>query len=93
MLLDQIGKVRVQEKFGEGGRSVVYSGEWRGRQVASKVCKPEGINNHDKRHELNIAEFEFQRNKAFYELPGLSGYIAQPLHYMVESDICAMICF
>ena len=91
MLPDQIGEVRVQEKLGEGGRSVVYGGEWRGRQVALKVYKPKGIKNHDKRHRLNIAEFEFRRNKAFYELPGLSEYIAQPLHYMVKPDICAMI--
>ena len=59
----QIGEVSIQEKLGEGGRSVVYGGEWRGRQVALKVYKPAGIENHAKRHPLNIAEFEFQRNK------------------------------
>jgi serine/threonine protein kinase len=87
----QIGEVRILEKLGEGGRSVVYGGEWRGRQVALKVYKPSAVKNHNKRHHLNIAEFEFQRNKAIYELPGLSDYVAQPLHYWVHSDVCAMI--
>ena len=90
-LPDRIGDVRIQEKLGEGGRSVVYGGEWGGRQVALKLYKPEGIKNHNKRHQLSIAEYEFQRNKAFYELPGLSEYIAQPLHLMVKPDVCAMI--
>ena len=87
----QIGEVRVGEKLGEGGRSVVYGGAWRERQVALKIYKPEGIKNHAKRHSLNIAEFEFRRNKAFYELPGLADYIAEPLDYIINSEICAMI--
>jgi hypothetical protein len=90
-LPERIGGVRIQEKLGEGGRSVVYGGECGGRQVALKLYKPEGIHNHNKRHRLNIAEYEFQRNKAFYELPGLSDYIAQPLHYMVKPDVCCMV--
>ncbi len=90
-LPDRIGDARIQEKLGEGGRSVVYGGEWGGRQVAIKCYKPKGIEKHKKRHRLNIAEYEFQRNKIFFELPGLSKYIAQPLHYMVEPNVCAMI--
>jgi serine/threonine protein kinase len=90
-LPDQIGQVRIQEKLGEGGRSVVYGGEWQGRQVALKVYKPSGIKNHNKRHPLNIAEYEFLRNKTFHELPGLSDYVAQPLHYWVDRDVCAMV--
>lgn len=87
----QIGEVSVQVKLGEGGRSVVYGGEWRERQVALKVYKPASIINHAKRHPLNIAEFEFQRNKTIYELPGLSEYIAQPLYYWANPDVCAMV--
>ena len=87
----QIGEVRIQEKLGEGGRSVVYGGEWQGKQVALKVYKTSGIKNHNKRHPLNIAEYEFRRNKTFYELPGLSDYVAQPLHFWINPDVCAMI--
>jgi len=90
-LPDQIGEVRIQEKLGEGGRTVVYGGEWRGKPVALKVYKPLAIKSHSARHPLNIAEFEFQRNKAIYDLPGLSDYIAQPFHYWVSSDLCAMV--
>jgi hypothetical protein len=88
---DQVGEVRIREKLGEGGRSVVYGGEWRGQQVTLKVYKPEGIRNHAKRHTLNIAEFEFQRNKTIYELPGLSVYVARPLHFWASLDVCAMV--
>ena len=90
-LPDQIGEVRIREKLGEGGRSIVYGGEWRGQQVALKVYKLAGIINHTRRHPLNIAEFEFQRNKDIYELPGLSDYIAKPLYYWANPDVCAMI--
>jgi len=90
-LPDQIGEVCIQEKLGEGGRSIVYGGEWCGRQVALKVYKPAAIKNHSARHKLNIAEFEFQRNRAIYEVPGLSAYIAQPLHHWFNPDVCAMI--
>lgn len=89
-LPNQIGEVQILEKLGEGGRSIVYGGEWHGQPVALKVYKPEGIRNHAKRHSLNIAEFEFQRNKTIYELPGLCGYIAKPLHYWANADLCAM---
>ncbi len=87
----QIGEVLIREKLGEGGRSIVYGGEWRQQQVALKVYKPKGIKNHCKRHSSNIAEFEFQRNKAFYELPGLSDYIAKPLYFWARPDFCAMV--
>lgn len=89
-LPDQIGEVRIREKLGEGGRSIVYGGEWRGQQVALKVYKPERIITHTRRHALNIAEFEFQRNKTIYEIPGLSDYIAKPLYYWANPDVCAM---
>jgi hypothetical protein len=87
----QFGDVHAQEKLGEGGRSIVYGGEWRGRKVALKVYKSAGIRNHAKRHPLNIAEFEFRRNKSFYELPGLSDYIAQPLDYWTNPELSAFV--
>ena len=89
-LPNQVGEVRIREKLGEGGRSIVYGGEWRGQQVALKVYKPDSIRNHSKRHVLNIAEFEFQRNKTIYELPGLTAYIAKPLCFWANPDVCAM---
>ena len=88
---NRIGEVQIKEKLGEGGRSVVYHGEWQGRQVALKVYKPAAIKKHGTRHPLNIAKFEFHKIKALYQVPGLSAYIAQPLHYWVNPDVCAMV--
>jgi RIO-like serine/threonine protein kinase len=87
----QIGEFNIQVKLGEGGRSIVYGGEWRGRQAALKVYKSAGISKHRKRHPTNIAEFEYQRNKAIYEVAGLSAYIAQPFYYWATPDVCALV--
>jgi len=91
VLPHKIGEAHLQEKLGEGGRSVVYGGEWRGQQVALKLYKPKAIKSHSMHHPQNIAEFEFHRNKAFYDVPGLSIYVARPLHYWVDPDVCALV--
>ena len=90
-LPDKIGEVYIHEKLGEGGRSIVYGGEWLGQQVALKAYKPAGIKNHARQDPVNIAEFEFQRNKTIYELPGISRYIAKPLYYWANPEVCALV--
>jgi SAM-dependent methyltransferase len=76
--------LEVTDKLGEGKRSVVYRARWRGRDVGLKVYKPAAIANHARKHRLPLAEFEHRRNKAFFEAPGLSKYIAEPLGFVVE---------
>jgi hypothetical protein len=90
-LSTDIGGVTIHSKFGEGGRTVVYGGVWHDQEVVVKVYKPRAIERHAKRHPLNIAEFEFQRNAALYQVPGLSRYIAEPLQVILEGAVCAMV--
>lgn len=74
----------LEEKLGGGKRSVVYRATWRGRAVSVKVYKPAAIAAHARKHELPLAEFEHRRNRAFFEAPGLSRFVAEPLGYVVE---------
>src|SRR5690242_14275952 len=76
--------LEVTGKLGEGKRSVVYRGRWRGRDVGIKVYKPAAIASHARKHELPLAEFEYRRNKAFFEARGLAKYVAEPLGFVVE---------
>jgi hypothetical protein len=76
----------VTEKLGEGKRSVVYRGRWRGRDVGVKVYKPAAIARHGRKHRLPLAEFENRRNRAFFDAPGLAKYVAEPLGFVMEPD-------
>lgn len=74
----------ITDKLGEGKRSVVYRGRWRGRDVGVKVYKPAAIARHARKHALPLAEFEYRRNKAFHEAPGMAKYVAEPLGFLVQ---------
>ena len=76
--------LRLTDKLGEGKRSVVYRGRWKGREVGVKVYKPAAIANHARKHKLPLAEFEHRRNKAFFEARGMAQYVAEPLGFVVE---------
>ena len=76
--------LEVTDKLGEGKRSVVYRGRWQGRDVGIKVYKPAAIANHARKHKLPLAEFEYLRNKAFFDARGMSKYVAEPLGFIVE---------
>jgi ubiquinone/menaquinone biosynthesis C-methylase UbiE len=76
--------LQVTDKLGEGKRSVVYRGRWKGREVGIKVYKPAAIANHARKHELPLAEFENRRNRAFFEARGMAQYVAEPIGFVVE---------
>ena len=77
-------ELAVTDKLGEGKRSVVYRGRWQGREVGIKVYKPAAMASHARKHKLPLAEFEYLRNKAFFEARGMSKYVAEPLGFVVE---------
>lgn len=74
----------IAERLGEGKRSVVYRGRWRGRDVGVKVYKPAAMARHARKHALPLGEFEYRRNKAFFEARGMAKYVAEPLGFLVQ---------
>lgn len=73
-------------RLGEGRRSVVYEAPWKGRTVALKLYRPEFVSKYRERFGLDIARFEYDRNQAFINVPGLARYAAKPLAVLGQDD-------
>jgi len=82
--------IRITGRFGEGRRSNVYRANWQGREVALKVYKDTAVATHARKNPQPIAEFEFERNTAFYDVPGLDRYVARPLACVVTPEVQAI---
>mgnify|MGYP001817872115 FL=1 len=74
------------DRLGEGRRSVVYEASWKGQQIALKLYRPEFVSKYRERFGLDIARFEYDRNQAFIEVPGLARYAARPLAALGQDD-------
>ncbi|MFG1691053.1 hypothetical protein ACGF5M_02655 [Gemmatimonadota bacterium] len=90
-VLHALEDVTILKVLGEGGRSLVYEGDWNGRRVALKVYKPRAREKHLRKHPLDVAEFEFRRNLAFFEAPGLARYVARPLAFLNSTAASAVV--
>lgn len=69
----------LDQRLGEGRRSVVYRANYHDKVVALKVYRPEFIRKYREKYGVNIAEFEFSRNQAVRNVRGLQPYTAEPL--------------
>jgi len=81
---------KITGKFGEGRRSIVYRAEWGGREVALKVYKKTAIATHARKNPRPIAEFEYTRNRQFFEAAGLDRYVAQPFAFAATPEVQAV---
>lgn len=73
-------------RLGEGRRSVVYRASWQGRIIALKLYRPEFVSKYRDKYGLDIARFEYDRNRAFIEVPGLAPYAAKPIGTLGQDD-------
>jgi len=71
---------------GEGRRSVTFKAKYKGEVVALKVYRKEFIHKYQQRYGLNIAEFEFARNQAFFAVNELQPYAARPIKVLGLAD-------
>lgn len=78
--------LEVLDIAGEGRRSVTYRANHRGEIIALKVYRQAFIDKYRQRFKLNIAQFEFDRNQAFYAVEGLRPYAAQPIGVLGIED-------
>ncbi|RMD85146.1 MAG: hypothetical protein D6815_02500 [Candidatus Dadabacteria bacterium] len=89
--LTAFGDIRIDGRIGEGVTCVVYQGWWRGREVALKLYKAGAIERHFRLLGEELVEFEYRRNRAFFEAPGLSRYVAEPLAFLSSGGVAAFV--
>jgi hypothetical protein len=89
--LTAVGGARILRRLGEGVSCVAYLAEWRGEPAVLKIYKAAAIERHARYHPVELAEFEYRRNLAFYEAPGLARYVARPLAYLSTAGVSALV--
>ena len=89
--LEWIGNARVGEKLGEGVSCVVHAARFEDADVALKLYKAGSIERHARLLGGELVEFEYRRNRAFFEAPGLGRYVARPLAYLSTAGVAAMV--
>jgi hypothetical protein len=86
-----LGELVLEGVLGEGRRCVVHAAEWRGRPVALRLHRSAAVHRHAERHATSLARFEHDRNVALHDVPGLRDHVAQPLGYIDEPGVSALI--
>ncbi len=70
--------VEVTDFLGEGGRAYVYKARLGQETVVVKVYRRQVVQKYLDKYKVDIAEYEYQRNLALYEIPEIKIYIAKP---------------
>ena len=78
--------VEASGYIAEGSRSHVYEGRYRGEHAVIKVYKPYQIARYRRRYRVHIAQFEYERNLAFYSIAALRRHVSIPLAYAPGGD-------
>lgn len=89
--LSALGDAEILGKLGEGVTCAVFDARWRGRDVVLKLYKAGAIERHYRLLSEELVEFEWKRNRAFYDAPGLRDYVAEPLAYLTGPGVAAFI--
>lgn len=91
LTLTGLGDIAIHGKLGEGVTCAVYDATWKERDVILKLYKAGSIERHHRLLGEEIVEFEWRRNKAFYEADGLAPYVAEPLAYRTGPGLAAFV--
>lgn len=78
--------MEVLERIGEGGRTCTYRARLEGRPVALKVYRAAVMARYRWRFKINLAQFEHDRNLAFWNNPALRPYTVEPLRLLGVTD-------
>lgn len=76
--LDFPEDISVFEMLGQGGRAKVYRAKLGGENVVIKVYDKDVANKYLEKYNVDIAQFEFNRNKALFEINEIQEYVAKP---------------
>jgi hypothetical protein len=80
------------EIAGHGRRSVTWRASLEGETIALKVYRQAFVDKYQQRFKVNIAQFEHDRNLAFYGVEGLKIFSAKPLG-LIGIDDGYSLCF
>lgn len=79
-------ELKVGELLGRGARSMGYAGELHGRKVAIKFYRPKFVEKFRRKYNVDIAQFEYDRNAAFRAVEGLAEFTVEPLRVLCDED-------
>lgn len=71
-------EVQITGFLGRGRRSFSYKGKYNSKDVVIKVYRKEFIGKYRRKCNVDIAEFEYQRNSSLYNIDAIRPYIAAP---------------
>lgn len=74
-------EIQVAGFLGRGRRSFSYKGVYNRKDVVIKVYRKEFVEKYWSKHNIDIAEFEFQRNSTLYNIDAINPHIAMPYKF------------
>ena len=89
--LTAVGDARLVAQIGEGVSCLVYDADWCERRVVLKLYKAGAVERHARLLGEELVEFEYRRNKAFFEAPGMRRYVAEPLAFLTNGCVSALV--
>lgn len=79
-------EIEVFELLGQGKRTCTYRAQLDGQRVALKVYRAAVMRRYQWRFGIHLAQFEHDRNQAFWNNPGLREFTVQPLRLYGVDD-------
>lgn len=79
-------EIEVIEMVGQGRRSCTYRARYQDRQVALKIYRADCMKRYRWRFGIHLAQFEHDRNLAFWNSPALRPFVVEPLRVLGVDD-------
>lgn len=70
--------IEIKKYLGKGGRANVYKAILDGNSVIVKIYRNEVAEKYLNKYKVDIAQYEYDRNTALYNLPQIAEFIAKP---------------
>ncbi len=70
--------VELGDYLGTGGRAHVFLAALDGQRIIAKVYRDDAAEKYRRRYGVDIAEFEYQRNRALYAIDEIRRHVARP---------------
>jgi serine/threonine protein kinase len=79
--------IQITRYLGKGGRAYVYQAVLSQGPVVAKIYRKQTVDKYRDKYGVDIAEFEYQRNRSLYDLLDIRKYIARPYRvYSASSE-------